>query len=517
MAAAGGWDAGPIRAPGRGGAIIGDLESLPIRALMEQWESPAVCVAVVKDDAVVLAEGFGTRELGGAAPADGETLFAIGSCSKAFAAATVALLVSDGVIGWDDRVRDHLSWFEMYDAWVSEHLTVRDLLAHRVGVHLDAENALRWFVRDRDDQLRRMRYVPPVAGFRERYVYSNNLVTAAGQVVAAVSGLDWDEFARRRLWEPLGMGRTTSKMERAEREPNRAMPHILRGGEPCPAPWGNPWFPHDVRVPSGGVISTAHDLAQWLRFQNGAGTHEGRSLIRPEVFAEMHAPHSVMRDPRRDVGGVLSRRDLGFTTWTYGLGWYVGDYRGRKVVRHGGHMRGFHAHVALMPEEGIGVAVAVNRDGSALPAALVYTVFDRALGVDGPDWSGLFLDEHRRSAGALGEARQRRRDERVPGTRPSLAPEAYAGTYLNEATGPAEVAVEGEGLTLRIGAHTADLEHWHYDTFRLLWRWPEPMESFAVFALDGRAAPAMLTIEMLAAFGSFRRSDAAESAGGVWL
>lgn len=371
------------------GRLDADLD----RALRD-WHTPGMTVAVVKNDRVVLAKGYGLRRQGSSARVDERTLFALGSTSKAFAAASVAMLVSDHAVNWDDRVRMFLPWFEVYDPRVSAEITLRDLLAHRVGTRYDDENKLRAASSDARDQLERSRALKPVVAFRSGYAYSNNMFIASGLVVAAVSGKTWATFARERLWEPLGMRDTGADLIAARNNRNAASPHaIASSGEPHAIAWE---YPDAVGVPSGGINSNAGDMAQWLRFQLGEGSIDGKALISRDAFKAMHTPQTVIANPsgEPDIQSQFPdsvRATAGMRTWAYGMGWYVTQYRGRRFLYHSGTVEGFRAAAGLMPDEGVAVYVGVNRT-SRLPMAVMLRLLDEYLPTgETTDWSAEFL------------------------------------------------------------------------------------------------------------------------------
>lgn len=362
---------------------------------LRDWQTPGMTIAVVQCDAPVLTRGYGVRKQGATASVDEHTLFALGSTSKAFAAATVALLVHDGALQWDDKVQRFLPWLEVYDPWVSRELSVRDLLTQRVGTSYRDENPLREGSKDARDQLMRSRDLAPVSAFRDGYVYSNNMFIASGELVAAASGQPWAGFARDRLWKPLGMSRTNADSKAARAQPNAASPHAgSPGGPAVPIAWD---YPDAVAVPSGGINSNAVDVAQWLRFQLSEGTIDGRRLINRHLFQQMHSPQTAIADPGAapDVQSQFPdpAREAGrMRFWSYGMGWYVTEYRGRKLIYHSGTIDGFRTGIGLLPEEGLAVYVNVNRV-SRLPMALMLRLFDTYLDEAGTDWSRLYLDE----------------------------------------------------------------------------------------------------------------------------
>ena len=268
---------------------------------MRAWEVPGLTIAVVKNDSVVLAKGYGVRELGKPERVDQHTLFAIGSCTKAFGAASVAMLVQDGKLNWDDRVEQSLPGLELWDPWVTHDIRVRDLVAHRTGSFVGIENRVRAFTTSYRDWIRRARFIQPIAPFRDRYVYSNLMFVISGELVRAVSGAaSWNDFARERIWAALGMDRTTANIRVAQRTANKVSPHVVIDGKLTPVEWE--LDADSLADPTGGVNTTAWDMAQWIRFQLGEGRFKGRELLRAEVFREMHTVQSPAGTPARREG-----------------------------------------------------------------------------------------------------------------------------------------------------------------------------------------------------------------------
>ncbi len=383
-------------------AAAGVVDEAARDAYLEQalrdWQTPGMTVTVVRQDHAVLTRGYGVRKQGGTDPVDEHTLFALGSTSKAFAAATLAMLVDDGALDWNEQVKPHLPWLELYEPWVSEALNVRDLVTQRVGTSYRDENPLREGSRDARDQLMRSRHLQPVAPFRGGYVYSNNMFIASGELVAAVSGQRWGEFARQRIFQPLGMVNTGVDSRWARAQPNAASAHAGEpGGVAVPIEWD---YPDAIAVPSGGINSNALDMVHWLRFQLAEGAIGDRRLMDRAVFRQMHSPQTAIPDPG-SASDILSQfpdpvREAGrMRFWSYGMGWYVTEYRGRKFVYHSGTINGFRTGIGLLPEEGLAVYVNVNRV-SRLPMALMLRLFDEYLqegtDADRVDWSRMFLE-----------------------------------------------------------------------------------------------------------------------------
>ena len=470
-------------APAAAGAQAPDPGALDryIAEARADWGVPGLAVAVVKDGEVVLAKGYGVRDMRGSEPVDEHTLFAIASNTKAFTAAALAMLVDEGKLSWDDRVRDHLPWFQLYDPYASAEMRIRDLLSHRSGLGTFSGDLL-WYGTgySAEEVVRRARHVPQAFPFRGGYGYSNLMFIAAGEVVAAVSGEPWSAFVRRRILEPLGMDRTVLTTDSLPARDNVATPHGTWDGEPTAFPWYN-W---DAMAAAGGVISSVAEMARWLELQLDRGVvAEGDTLFRPARSWEMWTVQTPLAVSPGYQELYPSTHFRG-----YGLGWALNDYKGRKVVSHGGGYDGMFSRVVLVPEESLGVVVLTN-SMTGISSAITNRVLDLYLGGDQRDWSAL-LRERAEEADAREAARRAKVVERmVTGTAPSLPLTAYAGSYEGPMYGAATVTVEDGGLVLRLLPNpdlVADLRHLQLDTWVIEWRRPFPWfgKGVAQFRLD---------------------------------
>jgi CubicO group peptidase (beta-lactamase class C family) len=458
------------------------------------WRVPGFAVAIVKDDRVVFAKGYGVRESGRAEPVDADTLFAIASNTKAFTAAALALLVDEGKLNWDDPVTKHLPGFQLSDPFVTRELTVRDLLSHRSGLATFGGDLL-WYesAHSRAEILRRVRHLRPASSFRSRFGYQNILFLAAGEIIPAVTGKSWDEFVRERFFAPLRMARSNTSVKSFRPGDNVATPHNEFEGRVRVIRYGDV----DGIGGAGAINSSAAEMAQWVRLQLGRGTYEGRKIFSPAASREMWTPQTI-------AGGISESLEKFNPTQhfsLYGLGWQLSDYQGRKVVAHGGGLDGMTSRVALLPEENLGVVVLTNSE-TALSPALSYRIFDAFLGVPARDWSADYMARFKAGRAEAAAAARKLEDARVRDTRPSLRLGAYAGTYTGAMYGDARVTEEGGRLVLRL-MHSpnfvGDLEHWHFDTFRVRWRetvvYPFP-RGWVTFTLDPQAGVSEMKIDV---------------------
>jgi CubicO group peptidase (beta-lactamase class C family) len=461
-----------------------------IQEALVKAKGVGLAIAVVKDDSIVYARGFGVKELGDPAPVTPRSRFAIGSTTKAFTAAALGLLVDEGRLSWDDRAIDHLKGFELYDPAVTRELTVRDLVTHRSG--LPRGDRL-WMGSSfsRPEVLRRIRYLEPRWSLRATFGYQNVMYLAAGEVIPAVTGQSWDQFLRERIFLPLGMTATSTSVRGLDQQPDVATPHDLRDGKITPIRYRN----IDNIGPAGSINSNVLDLAQWIRVHLNGGTLGGREMWKPATHRELFTPQMWVR---LESEAPFLYGDAHFLA--YGLGWFLFDRAGRKVAEHSGGIDGMITELILVPEEKLGVVVLSNHGGSPVAFPVGHTVVDRYLGLTtdrlGPMVQFLATIEAQRQKQEDSVQRTRAKD-----SRPSLALEAYTGTYDDPMYGPATVGRENGKLVFSGGGliDALDLEHWHHDTFRGTWRDPIFGKAMLTFRLNPDGSVGGLKVDGLEA------------------
>lgn len=461
-----------------------DLDAVVSRA-MDAFEVPGVAVAIVKDGKVVHAKGYGVRRLGDAAAVDDRTLFGIASNSKAFTAAALGILVDEKKLAWDDPVSKHLPAFQMYDPYVSREITVRDTLSHRSGLGLGAGDLLFWPDTDvsRDEVVAAARFIRPASSFRSRYAYNNLMFVVAGQVVAAASGMSWDDFIRQRIFAPLGMDSSRISSVGLAPGDNAASPHSrgwrLQGElKPIPPTRDDTW------AAAAGIKSNLRDLATWAAVQLRRGEIDGTRRLFSESVAndmwQVTTPSRVTSPP-----APLAATKANFAG--YGLGWELRDYRGRIIVSHTGGLTGMVTLVLLVPSDKLGIVVLTNQEEGGAFSAIAYHILDAYLGAPATDWVGAHRQVRDDRLKRANEAEQQRAAKRNRESKPSLPLGAYAGEYADAWYGGASLTLDNGRLVLRMArtpTAVADLEHWHYDTFRAVFRDFTIPDAFVTFALD---------------------------------
>jgi CubicO group peptidase (beta-lactamase class C family) len=418
------------------------------------WEVPGCAVAAVRGGEVVLAKGWGRRDLGAELPVTPDTLFAIGSVTKAFTAATVGALVDDGFLEWEGPLRDYVPDVRLHDPVVTDRLTVVDLLSHRSGL---PRHDVAWVGhpgRSRAEVVRRLRFLPLSKDLRQEFQYCNFGYLAAGHIVEALSGTPWEHHVRSRLLAPLGMDRSNLTVGDLGADPDHATGYERRRGVMVPVPPR----PVTAMAPAGAVNSCAADMTRWLLAQLGGGKVDGQTVMSPGTVARQHTPHMVLPEDRTFPAS---------TRHAYGLGWMIGRYRDHRLVEHGGGIDGFQTECMLLPDDGIGVAVMTNTSSSAMAPVVAYRVLDELLGLEPLDWFASFKPRYDAAITGIREARQARHI--APEAALPRGLEAYAGEYEHPGYGTLTITLEGGALRPCLGTLDMSLAHRHYETFDLEW------------------------------------------------
>jgi len=447
-----------------------NLEADVLRA-MKTFDVPGMAIAIVKDGKVIAARGFGVRKLGEPAPVDGQTLFEVASNSKAFTAVALAMLVDEGKLAWDDPVTKHLPDFQMYDAYVTHEMTVRDLLTHRSGLGLGAGDLLWWPTTTftSDEIIEKLRYIRPATSFRNSYAYDNLLYIAAGKIVASKSGKSWGETVRERILAPVGMRATTTSLAENAGVANQSNAHSKIDDRIAAV--------KSMPVPNGagavGINTNAEDMAKWMTVlldegKLSAGGKDAR-LFSEARSRELWTAQTPIKIAEPKPALAATRPNFR----AYGLGFELKDYRGMKLAQHGGALQGFYSLVTLVPEAKLGIAILTNAESGPAMTALQYRLLDQYLNVPPTDWIGRFgevtREEHAKELARI----KQEAGKRVGTSQPSLPMSAYDGEYLDAWYGKVSIKAEGGKHILsfsRTPDLTGPLEHYQHDTFIVRWK-----------------------------------------------
>ncbi|MCB0600524.1 MAG: serine hydrolase [Saprospiraceae bacterium] len=429
-----------------------------------QWHVPGMAVAVVKDHQVLLAKGYGERQLGSGEAVNDQTIFNIGSTSKAFTAMAMAILVDEGKVQWDDRVVDHMPQFQLSDPFVTQQMRVRDLFTHNLGLP-NTDYFWAGLSISPDEILYRMRYVPMAYPLRGGYIYQNIMYLAAGKLIEILSGKSWADFVQERIFQPLGMRNTYPTKARSQVQSNRSVPHhyAYGTGPIVPIPDANA----DSIAPAGAIWSCIADMSKWVVSILDSSKYDGGRLVKPMTWMELFQPGAIV--PANEFYPTAKLTGPKWTT--YAKGWFQEDYHGMGVDFHTGSLGGTIAQIGLIRKDGIGYYFLANLDHAEVRHALMYRTFDVLSNTTDPlrDWSSDFLQLYGSAPERMQKALDKMNAERLTDTKPRLALAGYTGTFHHTIWGDIKLTVADGKLTV-VSPETLSgpLEHWHLDTFHFI-------------------------------------------------
>src|ERR1041384_3017883 len=427
--------------------------------VMKDWNAPGIGVGIVMGDKLVFAKGYGFRDYGKKLPYTITTTQPIASNSKLFTAVAVGLLVEDGKLRWDDPIKQFVPTIRFYNDELDRSVTIRDMLSHRTGV---TRHDSIWYKSTftRRELWDRLRYLEPTAPIRTKFLYNNLMFTAAGQVVEELSGQTWEQFVQKRIFDPLGMSRSTLTIEDNIKGPGAAVPSSER--RDSTELYKQPYYTAEVAIaPAGAINSNVQDLSRWVIALLNGGKVDGKQVIPAAVLRETMAPSLGLPN------NALESRGWGENLNSYyGMGRTVSSYRGHLLAVHGGDLPGFHSQISIMPNDSIGVIVLVIGDHVApLYNGLTYNIYERLLGLSLTPWSERLNEIRLKNKAAGTKARASADVGRVAGTKPSHPLDDYVGEFAHPAYGIVTVTRSDKGLEFDYNTMKIPLTHFHYDRF----------------------------------------------------
>lgn len=427
--------------------------------LLTDWNAAGFAVAVVEKNKIIYSKGFGYRDYEKKLPVTPNTLFAIGSCTKAFTSSLIGILEKQERLKLDDKVTDVLPGFHFYNKDMDNNITVRDLMCHRTGM---PRHDLSWYLfntSSHDSLMKRIRYQEPSAGLREKWQYNNFMFLLQGVISEKMWGHSWEENIRTQLLDPLGMKRTTMDFDAWKNDADASKGYIVKKDSFIKAV---DYYNINGMGPAGSINSSVTEMANWLTLWIQGGRFNGKEIL-PAGYVSQAASSQMV------VGGSLpDKENPDIHLSNYGLGWFLLSYRGHYRVEHGGNIDGFSASTSFFPSDSIGIVVLSNQNASNVPAMARNIIADRMLGLSYINWSGI-----RKKASDEAAAKQKKLDgekkpANIPGTKPSHPLVDYVGSYTNAGYGSMNVVKRGDSLFLYIPNDSAWLRHYHYDVFDLV-------------------------------------------------
>jgi CubicO group peptidase (beta-lactamase class C family) len=450
------------------------------------YQVPGLAITVVKDGKVIFNKGYGVQQLGTSNQVNSQTLYACASTTKAMTATCMGMLVDEGKVKWDDPVIKYLPEFQLFDPFVTRDLKIRDLFTHNSGI---GNADFLWTIMDipSDEVLKKMSMVEPSYSLRSSFIYQNIFYLAAGKVIEKVSGIPWEVFIQKRIFEPLIMTRTFPLLSQVK-DANQSHPHHLVDGKITVIERTRA----DVIGPAGSVWSCADDMGKWALCMLDSSKYNGGKLLKPATWNEIFKPQVMVTATQFYPTAQLTKPN-----WTtYGLGWFQQDYKGRKVNFHTGSLAGETAIHGQLPSEKLAIYVFGNLDHAEVRHALMFKAFDHfALGGT-RDWSTDFFNLYKKLNEAGEREEKKQEATRVTGTKPSQPIANYEGTYTSPLYGELVVTVKDNSLLINMNyIAKATLDHWNYDSFRGFYEKRWWGQTTANFSIDSKGKISSVVIE----------------------
>lgn len=442
-----------------------------IEKYVGEFEMPGFAVGIIKNGEVVFMETYGLENVDTGKKVDKKTLFGIASCSKAFTSASIAILVDKGELNWKDKVVDRLPGFTLYDPYLTANLTIEDLLAHRSG-YGTFDGDLIWYGTDRSTKevVERFKYRKNPYGLRESFGYSNLMFITAGLVIESVSGKTWPEFVEENIFNNLNMETSTTTNNGFENKKNVAWPHL--DGKTME------FINYDNIGAAGAINSSISEMMNWAKLILDKGKTNDSLIFSERNYYKMVSQHTVLSAGKAEK--------LGGTHFAgYGLGWFLKDYQGKKIIYHGGGLPGFHSKVVVVPEDSLAYVILANQL-SALVPAVDRKILDFFLNSsDTTNWAALYLDAEKRQKESLVQTWVDLEENRIKNTNPSLIDSAYVGLFEDKMYGKANIEITNGNLKITLlptaKLFNSEMQHWHYDTFKITFNDPFLPPGFITF------------------------------------
>ena len=466
--------------------VLGQNDSIPsfvkdsldgyVNNALTGWQIPGAAVCIVKNGKVVLMKGYGVKELNGTDKVDENTLFMIGSNTKAFTATALAMLDAEKKISLDDKVTRWLPQFRLENKAAGEQAIIRDLLCHRIGFQTFQGDFTYWTSNlSRAAVIEKMSHIKAPYPFRTKWGYTNAAFVAAGEVIPRASGLQWEEYLKEKIFTPLGMTSSLALSKDFPGAPNKCSAHTMAEGKLVKIPFCS----IDNLAAAGSIGSSVRDMSHWVMAQLNGGKYDGKQVIGMAAIAQTWFPHSILGNGGKQFNtGHFS---------LYGLGWMLEEYCGKKVVSHTGGVNGFVTSVTLLPEEKLGILVFTNTDQNSFYEALKWEIADAYLGKPYRNYSKFYLGFHNQQKKEDEKKDKKMQDSVALQLKPSLAVKDYCGNYTNEVYGNMSVVQEGAELKMKFSHHPnmyAKLESLGGNRFYATFSDPEFSKAIFPFAVE---------------------------------
>ncbi len=436
--------------------------------LLTTWHTAGFAVAVVEKDKIIFAKGYGYKDLEKKLPVTPNTLFAIGSCTKAFTSSLIGILVDDKKVAYDKPIREYLPELKFYNSDMNSQITVRDVMCHRTGL---PRHDLSWYLspsKNRDSMLQRIQYMEPTHAVREKWQYNNFMFFAQGMVAEKIWGKKWEQLIQQKIFDSIGFKNANFSVHDLAKAADASLGYGLKHDSIIKK---LPYYDIDAMGPAGSINSSVNEMANWVSTWINGGKFNGKQVLPAAYVKEAATPQMVMG------GGYPSKERPDVFVGDYGFGWMINSYRGHYRVEHGGNIDGFSASTCFFPTDSIGIVVLVNQNASAIPALARNIITDRVLKLAYIDWSGDRKTANDKAKAEADKAKASTTSNQKLNTKPSHALKDYEGVYTSKGYGYFDVSLSNDSMILTSPSQTWWLRHYHYDVF-------EPFDYNGIEPLD---------------------------------
>lgn len=431
--------------------VIREIDT-ELNALLQDRKAVGFSIAITNKDGILYSRGYGHKDLDKKDPVTPNTLFAIGSCTKAFTAALLGILEDKGELSLQDSPRDYIPYLKFYNDEMNQQITIKDMMCHRTGL---PRHDLSWYLFPTDSKeelIKRIAYQEPTAGIREIWQYNNFMYLAQGVIAEEITGKSWEENIEEYFFTPLKMNSSVAELAKISPEGDKSAGFGLVKEEIIAMP--------DYKIkgmsPAGSIYSSVNDMSKWVQCWLNNGKYNGEQVI-PESYLRAAITSKMIVDQ-----SLPSAKNPDTHFGNYGYGWFMASYKGHYLVQHGGNIDGFSARTTLFPTDTLGIIVLANQNGSDIPGTASRIIADRLLGLEISEWEPRKTEENKDTSG-------QKEDEtpsmKIAGTSPSHALSDFAGTYENPGYGKATIIVSNDSMYVETPLKKYYLGHYHYDVF----------------------------------------------------
>lgn len=434
--------------------------------ILKDWHAAGFAVAVVEKDKIIYSKGFGYRNYETRTPVTTNTLFAIGSCTKAFTASLIGMLVKQGKVDIDKPVRNYIPELKFYNDDMNDHITLRDMMCHRTGL---PRHDLAWYLfptNSMDTLMQRIQYMEPSAGIREKWQYNNFMFMMQGAIVEKLTGKSWEDNIRERIFVPLGMDSSDVSLTEWTKSSHEAFGYDVKDDSIIKK---TEHYDIEAMAPAGSINSSVNDMAKWVTLWINGGKHNGKEIL-PATYV-----NDAITVQMATGGGLPDKKMPEIYFSGYGFGWFLNSYRGHYCAEHGGNIDGFSASTSFYPTDSIGIVVLTNQNGSAVPSIVRNLMADRALGLKYFDWETYVKNTRDSAQAAAKAARDKKVSPDKKNAKPSHNVRDYEGIYTNPGYGSFEINLKNDSFFVTTPKMSLWMQHKDYDIFTL---WPEDDKGF---------------------------------------